>query len=100
MSVVVTNQGVFGTPPINRLAAMNQGNPLAPLMSFDHIIAGKGGPSTIWGGIASLFPHVQTPIGNSGQVRALPVNSGFSFPGGIGGTGVIRAPTATTNPLH
>lgn len=100
MSVVVTNQGVFGTPPINRLAAMNQGNPLAPLMGFDHIIAGQGGPRTIWGGLGSLFPHVQTPIGNSGQIRALPVSGGFMYPGGPGSTGPIRAPLSSTNPTH
>lgn len=59
MTPVITKFGVFLSPNINRLAAMNQGNPLGPLVQA--------------GGRPSFFPHVQTSIGGGGQIRALPV---------------------------
>lgn len=57
MAIVATNFGVFHAPPINRLASMNQGNPLAPLVQSDNRSA--------------MFPHVQTTIGASGMTRSL-----------------------------
>lgn len=58
---VITKFGTFHVPPLNRLANMNHGNPLAPLVNSANR--------------AAMFPHVQTPIGEAGQSRALSVKT-------------------------